>query len=259
LKTHLDWEELSRTFAARVSGEVREWISSDEGHYDQTMAFGLGRLTEGRGVGQYVLQRFPGRTVRCLDLGAGGGGVSLGLGNYRDIEAHAVDVIFNSSMYELRKFTGLPIKLAVGTGESLPYADASFDAVLCLETIEHVHRPNDLGAEIMRILKPGGFCMVTTPSRLRHLLKPDPHFGVRGLLLLPDALQPFVAKVAAGVRLYDVVHIFWSVDEIAACFPAVANVETMWDRPRPFASRWKNDLWDRHRHRLWDRIVLFKG
>jgi len=259
LQTHLDWDELTRVFSERVRREISHWISADDRHFDQTMAFALGRLSEGRGVGQYVRERSPAKPVRCLDLGAGGGGVSLGISNYRDIEAHAMDVVFNAGMYELRRATGLPIQLTVGSGEALPYEDASFDAVLCLETIEHVHRPKELGAEIMRIVRPGGFCMVTTPSRLRHLFQPDPHYGVRGLLLLPDALQPIAARVAAGIRDYDVVHIFWSVGEIAACFPNLAHVETMWDHPRPFTTAWKNRLWERQRHRLWDRIVLWKA
>ncbi len=221
------------------------------------MAFALGRLDEGRGIGAYALQQFSDRRVRCLDLGAGGGGVSLGVANYTRIEAHALDVVFNHGMYLLRNATRLPIQLAVGSGETLPYGDASFDAVLCLETIEHIHNPQHLGAEIMRILRPGGFCMLTTPARLRHLLKPDPHYGLRGLLLLPDTLQKIVARLA-GVKGYDVVHIFGSVDEIAACFPNVARVDTIWHRPRPFTSEWRNNLWERHKRRLWDRIVIWK-
>lgn len=254
----MDWNALSELFANHAGAETRGWIAAGEARFDQSMAFAVGRLAEGRGIGTYVLERFANRTVRCLDLGAGGGGVSLGIANYQQIEAHALDVVFNHGMYLLKKATGLPIQLAVGSGETLPYSDASFDAVLCLETIEHVHEPNKLGAEIMRILRPGGFCMLTTPSRLRHLLKPDPHYGLRGLLLLPDALQKLVARIA-GVRGYDVVHIFWSVEEIARCFPNVARVDTIWDRPRPFTSQRKNEWWDRHKNKLWDRIVIWKG
>lgn len=257
MQTHIDWEALSETFAERVRGEARAWISEDERHFERTMTFALGRLSEGRGIGAFLIERFPGQRLRCLDLGAGGGGVSLGLGNYRQLEVHAVDVIPNQAMVELREATRLPIEVTVGTGESLPYADASFDVVLCLETIEHVHRPDDLGREIMRILRPGGLCMITTPPRLRYLFKPDPHYGVRGLLLLPDALQPMLARAAAGVRLYDVVHIFWSVDGITKHFPG-GDVEVFWDHPRPFAQAWKNDWWWKYRFHLWDRIIVRK-
>jgi SAM-dependent methyltransferase len=143
-------------------------------------------------------------------------------------------------------------------GERLPFATNSFDAVLCLETIEHVHGPAQLGAEIMRILKPGGVCMLTTPPRLRYLVKGDPHYGVRGLLLLPDALQPIVARRAAGVTLYDVVHIFWTTRGILQHFPGARAFNVMWNQPKPFRSKAQNALWWAFRYWLWDRIVFRK-
>jgi len=46
-----------------------------------------------------------------------------------------------------------------------PYADATFDAVLCCEMLEHLHTdPMGLFAEISRILKPDGTLLLTTPN-----------------------------------------------------------------------------------------------
>ncbi len=46
-----------------------------------------------------------------------------------------------------------------------PYADASFDTVLCCELIEHlVADPMHMMSEINRILKPGGHLVLTTPN-----------------------------------------------------------------------------------------------
>ena len=46
-----------------------------------------------------------------------------------------------------------------------PYADASFDTVLCCELIEHLAAdPMHMMAEITRILKPGGHLVLTTPN-----------------------------------------------------------------------------------------------
>jgi len=46
-----------------------------------------------------------------------------------------------------------------------PYADASFDTVLCCELIEHLFAdPMHMMAEINRILKPGGHVVLTTPN-----------------------------------------------------------------------------------------------
>jgi SAM-dependent methyltransferase len=46
-----------------------------------------------------------------------------------------------------------------------PYADASFDTVLCCELIEHLQAdPMHMMSEINRILKPGGHLLITTPN-----------------------------------------------------------------------------------------------
>jgi glycosyltransferase involved in cell wall biosynthesis/SAM-dependent methyltransferase len=46
-----------------------------------------------------------------------------------------------------------------------PYADASFDTVLCCELIEHLLAdPMHMMSEINRILKPGGHLLLTTPN-----------------------------------------------------------------------------------------------
>jgi glycosyltransferase involved in cell wall biosynthesis/SAM-dependent methyltransferase len=46
-----------------------------------------------------------------------------------------------------------------------PYPDAAFDTVLCCELIEHLyHDPMHMMSEINRILKPGGYLVLTTPN-----------------------------------------------------------------------------------------------
>lgn len=50
-------------------------------------------------------------------------------------------------------------------GELLPFADASFAAVVCLETLEHVTEPRQLLGEIARVLVPQGKLFLSTPNR----------------------------------------------------------------------------------------------
>src|SRR5207253_2021224 len=73
----------------------------------------------------------------------------------------------------------------MGAGQAIPYLDNTFDVLLCLETLEHVVDAAALRTEIIRVLRPGGICMLATPARLKYLFRPDPHFGIPGLLLLP--------------------------------------------------------------------------
>lgn len=48
--------------------------------------------------------------------------------------------------------------------ESLPYESSSVDFVYCSEVIEHVVGTEHLLEEILRILRPGGWCFLTTPN-----------------------------------------------------------------------------------------------
>lgn len=47
--------------------------------------------------------------------------------------------------------------------EALPFPEATFDAVILSEVLEHVEREADSLAEVRRVLKPGGLAIVTVP------------------------------------------------------------------------------------------------
>ncbi len=46
---------------------------------------------------------------------------------------------------------------------SIPVEDASFDAVMCTEVLEHVPDPVAALKELNRVLKPGGYLLITAP------------------------------------------------------------------------------------------------
>ncbi|HEX8206181.1 MAG TPA: methyltransferase domain-containing protein [Solirubrobacteraceae bacterium] len=46
----------------------------------------------------------------------------------------------------------------------LPFADASFDVVVCVEVLEHLFRPDHAAAEARRVLRPGGRLVASTPN-----------------------------------------------------------------------------------------------
>lgn len=48
--------------------------------------------------------------------------------------------------------------------ERLPFADASFDTVVCCELLEHVRNPLAVIAEIVRVLRPGGYLVASSPA-----------------------------------------------------------------------------------------------
>lgn len=51
----------------------------------------------------------------------------------------------------------------IGDIHNLPLANNSVDAIVCLAVLEHVENPFKAMTEIYRVLKPGGFCLITIP------------------------------------------------------------------------------------------------
>jgi 2-polyprenyl-6-hydroxyphenyl methylase/3-demethylubiquinone-9 3-methyltransferase len=61
--------------------------------------------------------------------------------------------------------TGLAVSYDIGVGEDLPYASGHYDAVVCVDVLEHVQDLEQVLAEIARVLKPGGMFLFDTINR----------------------------------------------------------------------------------------------
>jgi len=101
-----------------------------------------------------------------LDLGCAGGFMAEALAQRGaqvtgiDPAAGAIDAARAHSRSE-----GLRIGYDVGVGEALPYDDASFDAVVCVDVLEHVADLHRVLAQVMRTLRPGGLFLFDTINR----------------------------------------------------------------------------------------------
>lgn len=51
----------------------------------------------------------------------------------------------------------------VGDAHAIPVLDQSQDAVLAFSLLEHTHSPHVVAQEIFRVLKPGGYLLLSTP------------------------------------------------------------------------------------------------
>ena len=60
---------------------------------------------------------------------------------------------------------GLQIRYEVGVGERLPFPPGGFDAVICVDVLEHVESVEDTLAEVARVLRPGGWFLFDTINR----------------------------------------------------------------------------------------------
>lgn len=101
-----------------------------------------------------------------LDLGCAGGFMAEALAargaNVTGIDPAAVAI---DAARAHARAGGLRIAYDVGVGEALPYPDASHDAVVCVDVLEHVADLNRVMAEVARVLRPGGLFLFDTINR----------------------------------------------------------------------------------------------
>jgi 2-polyprenyl-3-methyl-5-hydroxy-6-metoxy-1,4-benzoquinol methylase len=113
---------------------------------------------------EWILEREPElrTTGTLLDLGAGEGRY---LPLWRRANPHAT--ILAAEVSELasgRSAGGNPdVQHLVADAQEVPLSDASVDAIVSIEVIEHV--PSGLGMlkEVSRLLRPGGWALISTP------------------------------------------------------------------------------------------------
>ena len=89
-------------------------------------------------------------------------------------------------------------EISLASCEELPFADSTFDVIIGLELVEHISFLDEFAREIHRLLKPGGLAIISTPPRIRSVIEGEPHWGIKGLALLPFALQRPIAEKVFG-------------------------------------------------------------
>ncbi|MBI2940589.1 MAG: class I SAM-dependent methyltransferase [Chloroflexi bacterium] len=129
------------------------------------------------------LERFAGRVAgqRWLDLGCGRGGYA------RAFAEAGARVIALDLDPEQATGAGADLALVQGKAEHLPFGGGHFDVVVCASLIEHVRDQSAVLAEIVRVLRPGGWCYLSYPPfyspRGGHQFSPFHLLGERAALL----------------------------------------------------------------------------
>ena len=106
------------------------------------------------------LDRLPLRPgTRLLDAGCGSGRTLDELARYgcvsgADLNADAVAAARHRGHRDVH----------LAAVEALPFADATFDVVTCLDVIEHTPDDRATLAELKRVTRPGGLLLVTVPA-----------------------------------------------------------------------------------------------
>jgi SAM-dependent methyltransferase len=126
---------------------------------------------------------------RLLDLGSGVGSFVAACRN-QGLNCFGIepDRIGNgtelTAIQIARRRVAQPV-FAAAVGESLPFADRTFDLVTMNQVIEHVSDQRAVLREATRVLKDGGVLYVACPNYLRFY---EPHYKIFWLPLMPKFL-----------------------------------------------------------------------
>ena len=100
-----------------------------------------------------------GRALRVLDVGCGTGYLSARL----LADGHAVTGVEPDDAARALAAQRLP-EVVAARAEALPFPDASFDTVVATDVLEHVADDAAAVTEFRRVLKPGGWLVLTVPA-----------------------------------------------------------------------------------------------
>ena len=113
------------------------------------------------------------RTAAGLLAARGAGGTLLDAGCGTGDLWRAVSSAFTACTgVDAVRYPGLPADvqfLAANLDGPLPLADASVDTAAAIEVIEHLENPRAFVRELVRVTKPGGWIVLTTPNQLSAL------------------------------------------------------------------------------------------
>jgi len=71
-----------------------------------------------------------------------------------------IDVLQSSVDYAKKRFKNRKLKFLVAEAEKLPFEKNQFEAVFCLDSIEHFLQPGKVLREIRRVLKKNGYLVI---------------------------------------------------------------------------------------------------
>jgi 2-polyprenyl-6-hydroxyphenyl methylase/3-demethylubiquinone-9 3-methyltransferase len=112
-----------------------------------------------------VIRKGPGN-AKALEVGCGGGILAEEIAS-AGFALTGIDPAEKSlhTAKEHARLHNLDIDYRLGTGENIPFPDASFDVVFCCDVLEHVRDLPKCISEISRVLKPGGIFFFDTFNR----------------------------------------------------------------------------------------------
>lgn len=168
-------------------------------------AGGALRKLKYKAFSHWIANKFPkDRTIKTFELGCGQGDF---LGSVKDnprFDAEGIDFAEGPLAYA----QSLGLKATKSDIKGMGIEDDTYDLVVALHVLEHVHDLNETLAEIHRILRPGGMLFAVCPSVTHFKAKLAgqswKYLGPPGHLwyLSPDTFRRFVKKAGFSEVLH---------------------------------------------------------
>jgi SAM-dependent methyltransferase len=119
-------------------------------------------IAKSKGDARKALPELPAQFSSILDIGCGAGQTLLACDLPRETLVCGIDIDAEALAFgnKLDKENSGNLRLACAVGESLPFADGSFDVVFSRVAVPYMHIPTAV-TEISRVLKPGGHLWLT--------------------------------------------------------------------------------------------------
>jgi 2-polyprenyl-6-hydroxyphenyl methylase / 3-demethylubiquinone-9 3-methyltransferase len=185
-------------------------------------------------IGQELSARFGQQPFRVLDVGCGRG---FYLPLYAALKGRAIGVELDPEPRAIADMRARETGAAVvsARAEALPFDDASFDAVVMSEILEHLDDPVAALVEARRVLVKGGLLLATVPNADYPFLWDPINFTLEAIAGRPIRSGPLAGIWASHVRLYrpallraDVQEAGFVVDDLfshtSRCLPFVHNI-----------------------------------
>ncbi len=141
--------------------EIHEDVAAN--HYDQGIKKNLFQKYWHSSRFHQVLEVIRPVEGAVLDIGCHGGTFTkVILSKIGSKKIYGVDISHSAIEYARKKIPNGHFEVA--DAASLPYKNNFFEAVICLEVLEHVDNPTMAVSEIYRVLKKNGYAVILVPT-----------------------------------------------------------------------------------------------
>lgn len=167
---------------------------------------------------RYVFARDFVQGLDVLDAACGEGyGSALLAGSAASVTG--VDVSARAVEHAQERYAGDSLEFRVADCLDLPFEDDAFDCIVSFETLEHLEDHDGLMKEFRRVLKPGGFLLLSSPDKAIYTdrLKNDNEFHLRELYR--DEFEALLGEHFPSYRLLGQKLVFqsaiWPLDGVS--------------------------------------------